>query len=208
MSLKNILNAGIVTKQSLGLGLVPVGSPSTWVVGYAENGPDASSSVHGWMTAADYATLHSSDGNNAEGDEFSVYRSGNKLKVKVKSGSGTLDLDSSNYLTKEGNRVTSLKINGLIYSTSDKRYKTDISDYVASDIRNVRIVKFKYKLAPDSTHVGVIAQELIEAGLGEFVHDGDPLSVDYHSVIFAMIQDLRDEVSSLKSKLNEYESKS
>ena len=280
MSLKNILNPGIVTKQSLGLGNVPAGAPSTWRVGiannlvyqhtnelnlkdtpavsdsshklwfnyrdgdtdkvnasnlltdyffgnrngvttgvtlhadsfsgsaaYAKNGPDASTSAHGWMTAADYDTLHSTAGNDAEGDEFSVYRSGNALRVKVKAG-GTLDLDSDNYLTKEGSRVSSLKINGLVYSTSDARYKFDIEDYNESKIADVRIVKYRFKDIPDTLRVGVIAQELEDAGFGDFVEEGDPKSVDHHSVIYAMIQDLRNEVVKLKQKLNEYESQS
>jgi hypothetical protein len=95
---------------------------------------------------------------------------------------------------------------------SARRFKKDITDhrYTVEDARRVRVRDYRLReevFGSDDApvEVGVIAEELIDAGLGEFVafgEDGRPATVHYERlalVAIGAVQELASRVEALES---------
>ena len=100
--------------------------------------------------------------------------------------------------------------NNVITTPSSLRYKFDVSPYLlpeATKLLNISAKSYKYKNSPTKTHVGVIAEDLHEAGLGHFVgYDSEnrPDSVNYGAIVAPLIElvkHLNTRVSALEQKL-------
>ena len=100
--------------------------------------------------------------------------------------------------------------NNAITTPSSLRYKFDVSPYLlpeATKLLNISAKSYKYKNSPAKTHVGVIAEDLHEAGLGHFVgYDSEnrPDSVNYGAIVAPLIElvkHLNTRVSALEQKL-------
>jgi uncharacterized protein YaiE (UPF0345 family) len=95
-------------------------------------------------------------------------------------------------------------------STSSLKYKTDVIDatHGLKDLLKLRSVTYKGKNDGGTIFGGLIAEEVHEAGLTEFVQyaeDGTPDALAYgHMVSLCVkaIQELKAEVDSLKAQLN------
>lgn len=99
------------------------------------------------------------------------------------------------------------------YTTSSRKYKTDIEDspYGLTEVMKLRSVTYKSTVSTsdNSTHVGFIAEEVEDAGLKEFVlyRNGEPDSLVYDQMVSllakaiqeqqAMIEDLKARVAAL-----------
>ena len=99
---------------------------------------------------------------------------------------------------------------GVLYrSTSSLKYKTDVQDatHGLADVLKLRPVTYKGKNDGDKVFGGLIAEEVHEAGLTEFVQyakDGSPDALHYGNMVslcIKAIQELKAEVDSLKSQL-------
>lgn len=109
-------------------------------------------------------------------------------------------LDATGAVTFDGlsgsSSGTSVQIVGstLFKFTSSKRYKHDIETAPALPVLDAEVVIYKDNL-DDSEHVGVIAEQLVEVGLGQFVHfeDGEPDSVNYGQLAVALIPIIRNQ---------------
>ena len=94
-----------------------------------------------------------------------------------------------------------------IYS-SDRNLKNNIKDVeykMVDDAHNVRIKQFNFKSEPENLVVGVIAQEVEEHNLGDFVYvkeDGNR-AVDYTSLMMLKIKYLENENEYLKAQMAE-----
>lgn len=94
-----------------------------------------------------------------------------------------------------------------IYS-SDRNLKNNIKDVeykMVDDAHNVRIKQFNFKSEPENLIVGVIAQEVEEHNLGDFVYtkeDGNK-AVDYTSLMMLKIKYLENENEYLKAQMAE-----
>lgn len=87
-------------------------------------------------------------------------------------------------------------------SPSARRFKKNIvsrpytlDDALAIDVVNYQLRADVYGSTDAPVEVGVIAEQLIDAGLGEFVvydEDGDPLSVHYERIALVALGALRD----------------
>lgn len=103
---------------------------------------------------------------------------------------------------------TYLAINASAFNVaSDRRFKSDIEDYeedALSIVNNLRIRTYKKS---GKREIGVIADEAPKALLLKD-ETGDMLSLyDYSSIAIKAIQELTDEVDSLKSQIEEMEKK-
>lgn len=105
-------------------------------------------------------------------------------------------------------------------SPSARKFKKDITDrtYTLDDLNKIRVVSYRLRSwvfgdgdAP--VDVGVIAEELIDAGLSEFVvfdEDGAPLSVHYERlalVAIGALQELSHGVELLAQRLDALENR-
>ena len=92
------------------------------------------------------------------------------------------------------------------------KYKQDIRDIEAIDINLLRGVRYKSKCEGDDQtkdHFGIVADEVDAAGIKELVSygaDGEVEGFQYERltvVLLKAIQELKAEVDSLKSQLNQ-----
>jgi hypothetical protein len=98
---------------------------------------------------------------------------------------------------------------GMFRSTSSIKYKTDVQDAVhgLTELLSLRPVTYKGKNDGDAVFGGLIAEEVHEAGLTEFVQyaeDGSPDSLAYgHMVSLCVkaIQELNAKVTALEAQL-------
>lgn len=100
---------------------------------------------------------------------------------------------------------------------SAARLKQDVKTrvYTVAQLRTLRVVTYRLIAAVEqlgddaATEVGVIADELLAAGLGEFVvldERGRPLSVHYHLLVLVVIgatQELANDLDGLRNELTE-----
>lgn len=95
-------------------------------------------------------------------------------------------------------------------STSSLKYKENVSDYDKGleVIDTLRPVYYESKNGDGKQYAGLIAEEVHEAGLSEFVQydvDGQPDALAYQNMVSLLIkgmQELKAEVEQLKAKIN------
>lgn len=106
-------------------------------------------------------------------------------------------------------------VNGsLLRSTSSAKYKTDIENttHGLAEVLQLRPVTYKGKNDGDIIFGGLIAEEVHEAGLSEFVQyasDGTPDALHYGNMVslaFKAIQELNAKVVALEAKVTALES--
>jgi uncharacterized protein (DUF3084 family) len=105
--------------------------------------------------------------------------------------------------------------NQLSRSTSSRKYKTDIVDYDKGidKIKELRPVYYKGKDDGDKIFSGLIAEEVHEAGLEEFVmydSDGEPDALAYQNMVSLLIkgmQEQQEQIDLLKSEIENLKNK-
>jgi hypothetical protein len=128
-------------------------------------------------------------------------------------------LNNGNFYTGNGtfNRTTGAAANLVIEndngvlarSTSSIKYKTDVQDatHGLAEVMALRPVTYKGKNDGDKVFGGLIAEEVHEAGLTEFVQyaeDGSPDALAYSNMVslaFKAIQELKAELDTVKAEL-------
>ena len=98
-------------------------------------------------------------------------------------------------------------------STSSSKYKTDITNYTKglNEVLGLRPVFYKGKTDGDTQFAGLIAEEVHELGLTEFVQytpDGSPDALAYQNMVALLvkaIQELKAENDTLKSRIDTLE---
>lgn len=96
----------------------------------------------------------------------------------------------------------------LARSTSSRRYKTNILNYTkgVSEVNKLRPVTFKSTDGDEKTYAGLIAEEVHEAGMPEFVvynDSGEPDAIAYANIVallIASIKELSTRVAELENK--------
>jgi hypothetical protein len=143
-------------------------------------------------TASNYIVLSDGDGN----PRMSFNSTGKPVIYNMDAGAGT---NALRYSTSTG---------AITYDTSSARYKDNIRDskYGLADVMQMRSAQFEYK-DDGRSDVGLIAEEL-QPIIPELVgtdKEGRADSVSYDrivSVLVKAIQELKQEVDSLKAQLN------
>jgi hypothetical protein len=125
----------------------------------------------------------------------------------INTGSRT----SSPYNLTSGNAANMVVgADGTLYrSTSSLKYKTDIRNYTKglNEVLGLRPVFYKGKTDGDTQFAGLIAEEVHELGLTEFVQyapDGSPDALSYQNMIalaFKAIQEQQSQIESLKAEI-------
>jgi len=125
----------------------------------------------------------------------------------------TLHLNGSFRFTSRGtpSTQTALHVNtstgDVVETASSRRFKRDIEDYDKGleTLLQLRPVSFKF-LEEERTNAGLIAEEVADLGLEEFVvreEDGTPRSIPYENLtalLINAIKELKAEVDALKAK--------
>ena len=104
---------------------------------------------------------------------------------------------------------------GLLRSTSSLRYKSEVTDatHGLADVLKLRSVTYKGKNDGDKVFGGLIAEEVHDAGLTEFVaydKEGRPDALHYGNMValaFNAIQELKAENDALKARIEALEAK-
>jgi hypothetical protein len=140
--------------------------------------------------------------NSADGLSFSIANDG-----AIETGV----LTNSPYNRTTGSAANMFVSNAgsLLRSTSSLRYKTDVRDYTngLSTVDSLRPVFYKGKNDGDKQFAGLIAEEVHEAGLTEFVvynEQNEPDALHYGNMValaFKAIQELNAKVETLESQV-------
>ena len=150
-------------------------------------------------------------------ERMRIDTSGN-LGVGVTSmvGSGRLYSSGSYSATTGLGANMVIESNGLISrSTSSQRYKNTIADasHGLAELMKLRAVTYKHNSNGDTTFGGLIAEEVHDAGLTEFVQyddEGKPDALAYGNMVslcIKAIQQLSAKVETLEAKVTALESK-
>ena len=118
----------------------------------------------------------------------------------------------SPYNLTTGNAANAvLDPNGYLYrSTSSLRYKTDVRDaeHGLAEILKLRSVTFRSINFPDVVSGGLVAEEVDEAGLSEFVlydHEGRPDALHYGNMVALCVKAIQQQhaiIGDLKARLD------
>ena len=123
------------------------------------------------------------------------------------TGSGALNVAGASTLTGAVTCSSSITATSF-YQSSDKDLKENIKSIANDDTTKLNDIEFKqfnFKSDESKTkHYGVIAQDVVNAGLDNLVskNDKEELSVDYVSLLVLKIQQLEDRIKQLEDKIN------
>ena len=157
----------------------------------------------GGATGATYSFATS---NSASGLSFSIANDG---AIET----GVLTNSPYNRTTASAANMFVSNAGSLLRSTSSLRYKTDVRDYTngLSTVDSLRPVFYKGKNDGDKQFAGLIAEEVHEAGLTEFVvynEQNEPDALHYGNMValaFKAIQELNAKVEALQARVDELE---
>jgi hypothetical protein len=161
--------------------------------------------------------------NNEGSADTGIYRPGADLLGFATGGSERMKIDNSGDLfvqriydnTTSGGANVRVQSNGLLQrDTSSRRYKNTIEDatHGLADLNKLRSVTYKGNNDGDTIFGGLIAEEVHDAGLTEFVDynsDNQPDALRYANMVslcVKAIQELSAEVETLKTKVAALES--
>jgi hypothetical protein len=165
---------------------------------------DASGNVLIGTTSSFSARLSVKD-STSNGTTFPIYckNSSDTILFYISSNgyfvTGTAANSPYNLTTASGSNVTIESDGVLKRSTSSLKYKTDVQDatHGLAEVLQLRPVTYKGKNDGDTVFGGLIAEEVHEAGLTEFVQyaeDGSPDALAYGQMVslaFKAIQELK-----------------
>lgn len=147
--------------------------------------------------------------NGSSGMQFSS--SGGAARMTIDSGgnvlaiSGTIGgLGSYNNTTSAAANVNILSSGVLVRSTSSRRYKNTITDatHGLTELLALRPVTYKGNNDGDTIFGGLIAEEVHDAGLTEFVtynDDNEPDALAYGNMVSLCIKAIQEQQTTIKS---------
>jgi hypothetical protein len=146
-------------------------------------------------------------GTNSSDRSFGVFNQGGTSEYFKVSGDGSIANPSHPTTANAAN--VHMTVGGTFYrSTSSLKYKNSITDYDKGldIVKQLRPVYYKGNNDGDTMFAGLIAEEVHDLGLTEFVQyaeDGTPDALAYQNMIalaFKAIQELKAEIDELKAK--------
>jgi len=151
-------------------------------------------------------------GTGAQSNDL-IFYSGDAQRMRLSSG-GVLIVDGVyNTTTSDAANVRVLSSGNIVRSTSSRRYKNTITDASKglTELNNLRPVTYKGNNDGDTVFYGLIAEEVHDAGLTEFVEyndDNEPDALRYPhmvSLCIKAIQELKTELDAAKARITELE---
>ena len=117
---------------------------------------------------------------------------------------GSLDTYNNNTTSSSANLV--IQSTGLFQrSTSSARYKNNIEDYTKgiNEVKLLRPVSFQSNNEDDNkTYAGLIAEEVHDAGLAEFVdynEEGQPDAIHYSNMVSLLTKALQESIAKIEA---------
>ena len=139
-----------------------------------------------------------------------TFHTNNAERMRISSG-GVLSADGVyNTTSSDAANVRVLSNGNIVRSTSSERYKNTITDASKglTELNNLRPVTYKGNNDGDTVFYGLIAEEVHEAGLTEFVEyndDNEPDALRYPhmvSLCIKAIQEQQTQIDALQSEIN------
>jgi hypothetical protein len=148
-------------------------------------------------------------GTGAQSNDL-IFYSGDAQRMRLSSG-GVISADGVyNTTSSDAANVRVLSNGNIVRSTSSERYKNTITDASKglTELNNLRPVTYKGNNDGDTVFYGLIAEEVHEAGLTEFVEyndDNEPDALRYPhmvSLCIKAIQEQQTQIEALQSEVN------
>ena len=205
----------ITSGGNVGIGTTTINSERLTVVQTTGNASALYVYTSGVTTGQSYG-LTIEGGTNASDRSFAVFNQGGTSEYLKVRGDGLIQTgtaSASPYNNTSGAAANMVVTSGgtLERSTSSLKYKTDIVNYDKglAEVLRMRPVYYKSinEREKDLTFAGLIAEEIEELGLTEFVQyaeDGTPDALSYSnmvSLLIKSIQELKTEIDSLKNQM-------
>jgi hypothetical protein len=194
---------------------------STWSSSQTNNAQITPLSIRNLSNGASAQTRFSI-GNDSDANDFAfnLFSSGagssRQCEIKANAGNlvltvaGTLGAPTVNTNTTASAANVNVDGSGLLKrSTSSRRYKRKIKDYVRglADLMRLRPVRYEARKGDGTVYAGLIAEEVHAAGLTEFVvydKKGRPDALHYPHMVALLVnavKDLSDQVETLKREM-------
>jgi len=142
-----------------------------------------------------------------------IFYSGDALRMRLSSG-GVLSADGVyNTTSSDAANVRVLSNGNIVRSTSSERYKNTITDASKglTELNNLRPVTYKGNNDGDTVFYGLIAEEVHDAGLTEFVEyndDNEPDALRYPHMVSLCIKAIQEQqtiIDNLKTRIETLE---
>ena len=163
-----------------------------------------------------YITAEQNDSNSGSDLAFGSRDSGSRSeRMRLKGSNGLLYVPSAYSVTTSSAANMYVQSDGAFYrSTSSKRYKNTIEDatHGLADLLKLRSVTYKGNNDGDFIFGGLIAEEVHDAGLTEFVQyndDDEPDALSYGNMVslcIKAIQEQQEQIKTLEAKVKALES--
>ena len=163
-----------------------------------------------------YITAEQNDSNSGSDLAFGSRDSGSRSeRMRLKGSNGLLYIPAAYSVTTSSAANMYVQSDGAFYrSTSSKRYKNTIEDatHGLADLLKLRSVTYKGNNDGDFIFGGLIAEEVHDAGLTEFVQyndDDEPDALSYGNMVslcIKAIQEQQEQIKTLEAKVKALES--
>jgi len=163
-----------------------------------------------------YITAEQNDSNSGSDLAFGSRDSGSRSeRMRLKGSNGLLYIPAAYSTTTSTAANMYIQSDGAFYrSTSSKRYKNTIEDatHGLADLLKLRSVTYKGNNDGDFIFGGLIAEEVHDAGLTEFVQyndDDEPDALSYGNMVslcIKAIQEQQEQIKTLEAKVKALES--
>ena len=163
-----------------------------------------------------YITAEQNDSNSGSDLAFGSRDSGSRSeRMRLKGSNGLLYIPAAYSVTTSSAANMYVQSDGAFYrSTSSKRYKNTIKDatHGLADLLKLRSVTYKGNNDGDFIFGGLIAEEVHDAGLTEFVQyndDDEPDALSYGNMVslcIKAIQEQQEQIKTLEAKVKALES--
>ena len=191
------------TQLTNGSGYITSSALSGYATTSALSGYATTSALSGYATTSALSSYLPLSGGNMTGT-INFYTNGTNCGS---IGGGALNVAGASTLTGAVTCSSSITATSF-YQSSDKDLKENIKSIANDDTTKLNDIEFKqfnFKSDESKTkHYGVIAQDVVNAGLDNLVskNDKEELSVDYVSLLVLKIQQLEDRIKQLEDKIN------
>ena len=162
-----------------------------------------------------YITAEQNDSNSGSDLAFGSRDSGSRSeRMRLKGSNGLLYIPAAYSVTTSSAANMYVQSDGAFYrSTSSKRYKNTIKDatHGLADLLKLRSVTYKGNNDGDFIFGGLIAEEVHDAGLTEFVQyndDDEPDALSYGNMVslcIKAIQEQQEQIKTLETKVKALE---
>ena len=162
-----------------------------------------------------YITAEQNDSNSGSDLAFGSRDSGSRSeRMRLKGSNGLLYIPAAYSVTTSSAANMYVQSDGAFYrSTSSKRYKNTIKDatHGLADLLKLRSVTYKGNNDGDFIFGGLIAEEVHDAGLTEFVQyndDDEPDALSYGNMVslcIKAIQEQQEQIKTLEAKVKTLE---